>query len=211
MLCVFLNDCVQAINSAYDRLANAHPSIGKQKRWYPQLYFHRNEEATVDGIDSAAPLKPDVVGLHEKDFNPKALPCCWGFLDATNPQVRDSGGGEEGAGTYARALRSATLERAFRLVFGYNQATCDFRVLIFHNGGLADAEDAGFPSFTDGDHLALDGSDNTDLHRSSCGHPFSFTDLPRPWNPCNQGSALPSDQGLLPKASHLLASNLKPV
>ncbi|KAK7002067.1 hypothetical protein R3P38DRAFT_2557356, partial [Favolaschia claudopus] len=93
------------------------------------------------------------------------------------------------AGTYARALRSATLERAFRLVFGYNQATCDFRVLIFHNGGLAvslpcdlrspsgrkdvvrmlwpvflwqDAEDAGFPSFTDGDHLALDGSDNTD-------------------------------------------------
>ncbi|KAK6988837.1 hypothetical protein R3P38DRAFT_3442984 [Favolaschia claudopus] len=202
MLCVFLNDCVQAINSAYDRLANAHPSIGKfvlkprQKRWYPQLYFHRNEEATVDGIDSAAPLKPDVVGLHEKDFNPKALPCCWGFLDATNPQVRIPVEVKKAwpeliwqAGTYARALRSATLERAFRLVFGYNQATCDFRVLIFHNGGLAvslpcdlrspsgrkdvvrmlwsvflwqDAEDAGFPSFTDGDHLALDGSDNTD-------------------------------------------------
>ncbi|KAK7016124.1 hypothetical protein R3P38DRAFT_2407721, partial [Favolaschia claudopus] len=159
MLCVFLNDCVQAINSAYDRLANAHPSIGKfvlkprQKRWYPQLYFHRNEEATVDGIDSAAPLKPslpatllkpDVVGLHEKDFNPKALPCCWGFLDATNPQVRLPVEVKKAwpeliwqAGTYARALRSATLERAFRLVFGYNQATCDFRVLIFHNGGLA--------------------------------------------------------------------------
>ncbi|KAJ6607621.1 hypothetical protein B0H10DRAFT_2227628 [Mycena sp. CBHHK59/15] len=201
-LCVFLNDCGRAINSAYDRLAHAHPSIGEfvlkpqEKRWYPQLHFHPNDEATADGIDSAAPLKPDIVGLHEKDFNPKALPCCWGFSAAKNPQVRIPVEAKKAwpeliwqAGTYARALRSATPERALRLVFGYNQVTCDFRVLIFHNGGLAaslpcdlrsasgrkdvvrmlwsvflwqDAEDAGFPSFTDGDQLALYGSENTD-------------------------------------------------
>lgn len=201
-LCVFLNDCGQAINSAYDRLAHAHPSIGefvlkpREKRWYPQLHFHPNDEATADGIDSAAPLKPDIVGLDEKDFNPKALPCCWGFLAAKNPQVRIPVEVKKAwpeliwqAGTYARALRSATPERALRLVFGYNQVTCDFRVLIFHNGGLAaslpcdlrsasgrkdvvrmlwpvllwqDAEDAAFPSFTDGDQLALYGSENTD-------------------------------------------------
>ncbi|KAJ7883666.1 hypothetical protein B0H14DRAFT_3857259 [Mycena olivaceomarginata] len=203
-LCVFLNDCGQAINSAYDRLAQAHPSVGefvlmpREKRWYPQLHFHPNDEATADGIDSAAPLKPDIVGLHEKDFNPKALPCCWGFSAAKNPQVRIPVEVKKAwpeliwqAGTYARALRSATPERALRLVFGYNQVTCDFRVLIFHNGGLAaslpcdlrstsgrkdvvrmlwpvflwqDAEDAGFPSFTDGDQLALCRSENMDYN-----------------------------------------------
>ncbi|KAJ7751526.1 hypothetical protein DFH07DRAFT_1032410 [Mycena maculata] len=185
-LCAFLNDCGQAINSAYDRLAHAHPSVGefvlkpREKRWYPQLHFHPNDEATADSIDSAAPLKPDIVGLHEKDFNPEALPCCWGFSAAKNPQVRIPVEVKKAwpeliwqAGTYACALRSATPERALRLVFGYNQVTCDFRVLIFHNGGLAaslpcdlrsasgrkdvvrmlwpvflwqDAEDAGFPS-----------------------------------------------------------------
>ncbi|KAJ7856506.1 hypothetical protein B0H14DRAFT_3864980 [Mycena olivaceomarginata] len=221
-LCVFLNDCGQAINSAYDRLAQAHPSVGefvlkpREKRWYPQLHFHPNDEATADGIDSAAPLKPDIVGLHEKDFDPKALPCCWGFSAAKNPQVRIPVEVKKAwpeliwqAGTYARALRSATPERALRLVFGYNQVTCDFRVLIFHNGGLAaslpcdlrstsgrkdvvrmlwpvflwqDAEDAGFPSFTDGDQLALCGERKYGLHRSSCVPPIAFSELQRPWH-----------------------------
>ncbi|KAJ7460525.1 hypothetical protein B0H11DRAFT_164139 [Mycena galericulata] len=116
----------------------------REKRWYPQLHFHPNDEATADGIDSTAPLKPDIAGLHEKNFNPKALPCCWGFSAAKNPQVRIPVEVKKAwpeliwqAGTCARALRSATPERALRLVFGYNQVTCDFRVLIFHNGGLA--------------------------------------------------------------------------
>lgn len=203
MLSVFLNDCVRAINSAYDHLARERPRIGeftlkpREKRWYPQLHFHCNEEATyADGINAAAPLKPDVVGLHEQVFNPKAFPCCWGRLDAKNPQIRIPVEVKKAwpelisqAEIYARALRSAALVRVFRLVFGYNQATCDFRVLIFHNGGLAasvpcnlrsasgrkdvvrmlwpvllwqDAEDAGFPSFTDGDQLALYRNDEAD-------------------------------------------------
>ncbi|KAJ7442227.1 hypothetical protein B0H11DRAFT_2083070, partial [Mycena galericulata] len=201
-LCDFLNACGQAINIAYDRLAKAHPSVGEfmlkpiTKRWYPQLYFHYNDEHTADGIDSAAPLKPDIVGLHEQVFKPKVLPCCWGFSAAGNPQVRIPAEVKKAwpeliwqAATYARALRSATPERALRLVFGYNQQSCEFRVLIFHNGGLAaslpydlrspsgrkdalhmlwpvflwqDAEDAGFPSFTDGDQLALYRSENMD-------------------------------------------------
>ncbi|KAJ7889100.1 hypothetical protein B0H14DRAFT_3855828 [Mycena olivaceomarginata] len=175
-LCVFLNDCGQAINSAYDRLAHAHPS----------LHFHPNDEATADGIDSAAPLKPDIVGLHEKDFNPKALPCCWGFSAAKNPQVRIPVEVKKAREPTPVLSVAPPPERALRLVFGYNQVTCDFRVLIFHNGGLAaslpcdlrsasgrkdvvrmlwpvflwqDAEDAGFPSFTDGDQLALCGSE----------------------------------------------------
>ncbi|KAJ7479312.1 hypothetical protein B0H11DRAFT_2280857 [Mycena galericulata] len=180
-LCDFLNACGQAINIAYDRLAKAHPSVGEfmlkpiTKRWYPQLYFHYNDEHTADGIDSAAPLKPDIVGLHEQVFKPKVKKA-W-------PELIWQ------AATYARALRSATPERALRLVFGYNQQSCEFRVLIFHNGGLAaslpydlrspsgrkdalnmlwpvflwqDAEDAGFPSFTDGDQLALYRSENMD-------------------------------------------------
>ncbi|KAJ7507201.1 hypothetical protein B0H11DRAFT_194572 [Mycena galericulata] len=201
-LCDFLNACGQAINIAYDRLANAHPSVGEfmlkpiKKRWYPQLYFHYNDEPTADGIDSAAPLKLDIVGLHEQVFKPKALPCCWGFSAAKNPQVRIPVEVNKAwpeliwqAATYARALRSATPERALRLVFGFNQVSCEFRALIFHNGGLAaslpcdlqsasgrkdvlhmlwpvflwqDAEDAGFPSFTDGNQLALYGSENID-------------------------------------------------
>ncbi|KAJ7223091.1 hypothetical protein GGX14DRAFT_657162 [Mycena pura] len=219
----------RAIDSAYNRLARAHPSIGEfvlkpiEKRWYPQLYFHHNTDATadcnnsaaplkpddsdvglhwnntaatVDCNDSAAPLKPDVVGLHEKKFNSKALPCCWGFLDGKNPRIQIPVEVRNGwpelvwqARTYAHALCRATPERAFRLVFGYNQATCRFRVLIFHNGGLAasmpcnlrtasgrkdavrmlwpvllwqDEEDAGFPSFTNGDSLALYYSSNVD-------------------------------------------------
>ncbi|KAJ7803019.1 hypothetical protein B0H14DRAFT_3154698 [Mycena olivaceomarginata] len=225
-LCVFLNDCGQAINSAYDRLAQAHPSVGefvlkpREKRWYPQLHFHPNDEATADGIDSAAPLKPDIVGLHEKDFDPKALPCCWGFSAAKNPQVRIPVEVKKAwpeliwqAGTYARALRSATPERALRLVFGYNQVTCDFRVLIFHNGGLAaslpcdlrstsgrkdvvrmlwpvflwqDAEDAGFPLSP------------TVTSLRCAGAKIWTTSLVRPWHTRNQGSTWPADRHSYP-------------
>ncbi|KAJ7811354.1 hypothetical protein B0H14DRAFT_3479810 [Mycena olivaceomarginata] len=181
-LCVFLNNCVRAINSAYDRLAQAHPKIGQF------VLKPRGERC--------GSAEPDIVGLHEENFNPKVLPCCWGFSDVKNPQVRIPVEVKKAwpeliwqAGTYARALRSATPERAFRLVFGYNQMTCDFRVLIFHNGGLAamcmlwpvflwqDAEDAGFPSFTDGDQIALYRSENDGLARRVAS--ISFSELSR--------------------------------
>ncbi|KAJ7726197.1 hypothetical protein B0H14DRAFT_2268463, partial [Mycena olivaceomarginata] len=205
-LCVFLNNCVRAINSIGQFVLKP-----RGERWYSRLTFHINDDATADGIDSAAPLKPDIVGLHEENFNPKVLPCCWGFSDVKNPQVRIPVEVKKAwpeliwqAGTYARALRSATPERAFRLVFGYNQMTCDFRVLIFHNGGLAasllcnlqsasdrkmvvcmlwpvflwqDAEDAGFPSFTDGDQIALYRSENDGLARRVAS--ISFSELSR--------------------------------
>ncbi|KAF8204278.1 hypothetical protein K438DRAFT_2098551 [Mycena galopus ATCC 62051] len=197
----FLNDCVREVNAVYDDLVKNHPTIdefrlkSRDHRWYPQLHFHEYDKPTVDGIDSAAPLKPDLVGLHEGDEH-EVISCCWGYPDVNTPQIRIPVEVKKGwwqllwqAGTYARALRSAAPERAFRLVFGYDQTTCTFRVLIFHNGGIAaslpcdlqspsdrrkvlamfwpvflwqDAEDAGFPSFTDGDRIALHGSEETD-------------------------------------------------
>ncbi|KAH8795199.1 hypothetical protein DL96DRAFT_1648969 [Flagelloscypha sp. PMI_526] len=86
---------------------------------------------------------------------------------------------------YARAGRSAAPERLWRIVFSFDQDENIFRLLIFHNGGLSasqamnlkevegrkrvqqmlfalilwqDAEDAGYPCFTNGSEMALPGN-----------------------------------------------------
>ncbi|KAH8834187.1 hypothetical protein DL96DRAFT_484413 [Flagelloscypha sp. PMI_526] len=86
---------------------------------------------------------------------------------------------------YARAGRSAAPERLWRIVFSFDQGANIFRLLIFHNGGLSashamdleeaegrkrvqqmlfamilwqDAEDAGYPCFTNGSEMALPGN-----------------------------------------------------
>ncbi|KAH8795200.1 hypothetical protein DL96DRAFT_1723412 [Flagelloscypha sp. PMI_526] len=87
--------------------------------------------------------------------------------------------------SYARAGRSAAPERLWRIVFSFDQDANLFRFLIFHNGGLSasqamnlkevegrkqvqqmlfamilwqDAEDAGYPCFTNGSEMALPGN-----------------------------------------------------
>ena len=86
------------------------------------------------------------------------------------------------AAIHARAIGSISPMCAFTVAFAYNNATCEFRVLIFHSGGLTaserldlrnqnarkslhkmlfcmmlwqDAEDAGFPCFTDGENFKI--------------------------------------------------------
>ncbi|KAG8771958.1 hypothetical protein FRC16_005770, partial [Serendipita sp. 398] len=134
--------------------------------WFPELTFYSFNRPTCDGIDDAHSLKPDLVAMREADLktgfgaswsDPKSLKkLSHGQIQWAVESKRNWPEMVQQAGTYARALRSTCPGRVSRLVFAHNCASHTFRLLVFHDGGLTatmlwqDAEDAGFPCFTNG-------------------------------------------------------------
>ncbi|KAJ7220514.1 hypothetical protein GGX14DRAFT_354587 [Mycena pura] len=139
---LLLNHCLDACAAAskgtnFD-LARSGP--------YSKLSFVVYDKPTGDGIEAAAPLKPDLVG--GQDFLAKVNPSSVLYWSPPPPPadlpsilipseiknkwtelVRQ-------AATYARCLFSARPLRKAALVLGYNHKTKEFRFLLFHRGGL---------------------------------------------------------------------------
>lgn len=142
-----LNECVMACKQAVRKhIIRDH----KRPLWYERLNFIVWAKPTADGVDGAAPLKPDLAGIQRPSTNsnsPGLLKLCWGLVDDDegNPKLRilmpveikrlDSELVTQAA-TYGRALNGAVICRAFELVLAYNYVTDQFRFLIFHRGGL---------------------------------------------------------------------------
>ena len=161
--------------------------------WFRDLVFTRWDKFMADGIDGAYPLAPDVAGICAVLAEELAL--CWGEVSeilgckvtrlALPCEVKDNDPElVYQAVTYAHALISVTIFRAFELVLGYNYAADQFRFLIFHRGGVSSSkgislykrstpdladlltmfvsmmtwtstDHAGFPLFTDGQEIKL--------------------------------------------------------
>ncbi|KAF8305175.1 hypothetical protein DL93DRAFT_2066436, partial [Clavulina sp. PMI_390] len=95
------------------------------------------DRSTLDGIDGAASLRPDLVSIRggkTLDTLPKSR-CWWRDIDFVVEVKGDWKPLVAQAGTYARALLSVDPRRTFALVIAYNHEDHQVRFLFFHRGG----------------------------------------------------------------------------
>ena len=134
-IAAFLNNYVDACNAAL-------PAAAEDARLYDRLRFVVYDRPTVDGIEGAAPVKPDIVGgldlisgqrtawspRRNADAKqvlfPVAVKAEWA------PMINQ-------AATYARCLFSASPSRHFVVALGFRHTSAQLRFLVFHRGGLA--------------------------------------------------------------------------
>ena len=189
-LATILNTCIAISNS----IIKDHQIIPESaKQWFGGLGFISWAKPMGDGVNGASPLKPDLAGILDPPIDNLAL--YWGQVEeGTGDTARRlvlpgevKGSWAElmkQAATYARALNSATIFRAFELVLGYKYTSDQFRILIFHRGGVSSSggislytkstsniadllimfvsmmtwtspDHAGLPLFTDGQQIKL--------------------------------------------------------
>ena len=156
LLTKFVARCHAALDESND-FPPAH------KRWYDKLEFVVAKQV-ADGIEGAAPLKPDIVGakgtsehgLGEQRF-------CWDPQAVAKPCQRvlipvevksDWRELVSQAATYARGLFSAIPMRMFALVLGFDHTKHGLRFLVFHRGGLAASEEYNISQKDGMEHVA---------------------------------------------------------
>ncbi|KAJ3773451.1 hypothetical protein FB446DRAFT_836689, partial [Lentinula raphanica] len=116
-----------------------------QKYW-PHLVFHKYDKPTGDGIDDAAPIKPDLVGVENK--TPPSI-CYWKFpldvdeKDRSKALIKIAVEAKRvpskllwQSATYGRAEMATIPLRLFSLAISINQQKHELRFLIFHHGGI---------------------------------------------------------------------------
>ena len=135
----FLNNCIEACHQA---LRPSKSATGTDSRFYDRLKFIVYDRTTEDGVDGAAPVKPDLAG--GLDLGPDDR-VAWSPKDAHIKQVllpvevdKDWAPMISQAATDARCLFSARPSRQFALVLGFRhgKGKDDLRFLVFHRGGL---------------------------------------------------------------------------
>ena len=138
-IAVFLNKCVDACNGAFDR-SKSTAAEDPRSRLYGRLKFIVYDRPTVDGVESAAPVRPDLVGGFDlaSDESVAWSPQGPGIKQVLLPvEVKaDWAGMVNQAATYARCLFSASPSRHFVVVLGLRHTTAELRFLVFHRGGL---------------------------------------------------------------------------
>jgi hypothetical protein len=140
-IAAFLNGCVGACHTA---ISSKTPAVGTETRWYDRLKFIVYDRTTVDGIDGASPVKPDLVGglglvdnervawsPHNLDTKQVLLPV---EVKAEWAPVISQ------AATYARCLFSVSPSRQFAIVLGIRHTDATLRFLVFHRSGLTGSE-----------------------------------------------------------------------
>jgi len=141
-IATFLNDCVDACHLALD--SDCAAASDSRPRFYDRLNFIVYDKITVDGVDGAAQVKPDLVG--GLDLAPDER-VAWSPQDSVTKQVllpvevkRDWAPMINQAATYARCLFSASPSRQFALVLGFRHTNAELRFLVFHRGGLTGSQ-----------------------------------------------------------------------
>ena len=180
-LATFLNNCVDACHSA---LRGSTSAAAKDPRFYDRLKFIVYDKNTEDGVDGAAPVKPDLVG--GLDLKPDER-VAWSPRDAHVKQVLlpvevkgDWAPMVSRAATYARCLFSARPSRQFALVLGFQhgEGKGKLRFLVFHRSGMTGSKSLS----------VKDGSDQKDTlrillsildwrHAKDAGFPDFFNDF----------------------------------
>ena len=138
---IFLNNCIDACHCAL----RPSKSAGKDPRFYDRLKFIVYDKPTVDGVDGAAPVRPDLVG----GLDLKSGDCvAWrSSKDAAEKQLLlpvevkvDWAPMISQAATYARCLFRARPSRQFALALGFRHGEGEdrsmLRFFVFHRGGL---------------------------------------------------------------------------
>ncbi|KAJ3769434.1 hypothetical protein FB446DRAFT_812091 [Lentinula raphanica] len=154
-LVVFLNDCVQAANNIYCTVLESHRQSRSEsqfllaemkEKYWPLLVFHKYNKDMGDGIDGAAPLKPDIAGTGTK-VRPST--CYWKLPSDVSEQDQSRVAIKIAvevkadwpkllwqSATYGRAEMATIPLRSFSLVIAINHIKHDLRFLIFHHGGI---------------------------------------------------------------------------
>jgi len=194
-LAKFLNEAEEISHSIYTRVFEALGLNKPEERYYPRLFFRTYDRKTVDCVNGAGPLLPDLTG-HITEPSPN-FSACWSLgrdtsASADEVKVHQIQLAVEvksdwrllllQIATYARACLSAAPHRRFVVCIGFNQLKEEFKVFVFHSGGVAastalslesisgrrsfvqflltlglwqNAEDAGYLKFTNGHTYAL--------------------------------------------------------
>jgi len=141
-LATFLNNCVDACHDALG--SNSAAARGSPPRFYDRLKFIVYDKITVDGVDGAAQVKPDLVG--GLDLVPDER-VAWSPQNPLIKQVllpvevkSDWAPMVNQAATYARCLFSASPSRQFAAVLGFRHTKSELRFLVFHRGGLTGSQ-----------------------------------------------------------------------
>jgi hypothetical protein len=152
-LCKLLNRCVEV----------CHNALGNSKgEYYSGLKFVEWDNPTQDGCPGEHRLKPDLAGgidLPGREEIKANGGLFWRRQGSNRHELLIPVEVKKGwkdlvrqAGTYARCLFMASPLRKFALVLGYEYDLEEFRILIFHHGGLTSSQ-----------ALKLDGSGIKDL------------------------------------------------
>ena len=138
-LATFLNNCVGACRGALDGSKSATAN-DPRSRLYDHLKFIVYDRTTVDGVEGASQVKPDLVGGLDLESTDRVA---WAPQDSHTKRVLfpvevEGGWGQlvSQAATYARCLFSASPSRQFAVVLGFQHRDGELRFLVFHRGGL---------------------------------------------------------------------------
>jgi len=141
-IATFLNNCVAACHVALDSSSAA--ASGSCPRFYDRLKFIVYDKITVDGVEGAAQVKPDLVGGLGLVPDERVA---WSPQDPLTKQVllpvevkRDWAPMVSQAATYARCLFSASPSRQFAVVLGFRHTRAELRFFVFHRGGLTGSQ-----------------------------------------------------------------------
>jgi len=136
-LAVFLNNCLRACRGA---LGEDHESVKRSSRFYDCLNFIVYDTTTIDGVEGASPVKPDLVGGLDLVPNQRVA---WSPQKPSINQVLIPVEVKTNwtpivaqAATYARCLFSASPSRQFSVVLGFRHTKAQLRFLVFHRSGL---------------------------------------------------------------------------
>ena len=164
----YLNTCVAECHSALDDQRKSKQVCDGQsmlpersKRWYRDLRFVVGR-TVAEGIEGAFPLKPDITGQlgasrrgeERLQWNPPSDQPTGGIVLPVEVKS-DWKDLICQAATYARAKFSERPMQMFTIVLAFNHQSNEFRLLVFHRGGLAASqqEDIGVK----GDSKGLEG------------------------------------------------------
>lgn len=111
-----------------------HKSTSSESAYIPLQVYGR---PTQDGVDGAAALKPDLIGVMDSSVGASSSGRYrWGDIGIAG-EIHDSWSElVTQAGTYGRAIMNAHPTRTFVLVVGFNHNDKTVRFLFFHRGGL---------------------------------------------------------------------------
>ena len=140
-LCKLLNNCVEV----------CHKALGDSKgEYYRGLKFVKWDNPTQDGCPGGHSLEPGLVGgidLPERDEIKANGGLYWRRRGSNEQELLIPVEVKPGwkslvrhAGNYARCLFMARPLRKFALVLGYEYASQEFRILVFHHGGLTSSQ-----------------------------------------------------------------------
>ncbi|KAL0060319.1 hypothetical protein AAF712_012885 [Marasmius tenuissimus] len=142
-----LNTVRRTVDEVYDKVQHANSGLKPlDERWWARSEFRSYDKEMQDSVDGAPRLKPDFL-LVEKGEREEEYTYYWS-VDATadsagSREARFSGEAKGGiadllaqAATYARAQFSARPLRSYAVVVAFETKKREFRLLVFHHGGV---------------------------------------------------------------------------